>query len=265
VALAGAAALPASPIEAPVTGHLADGVVEFPLAVEAARAGDLDDAELVDEWRKAALAGNFRPAPRSDRYELGAPVQTAIRRRGSTREFDIRDIAPAAVLNEAMGWATRAVPADFLPAGGTLVENFLVVHAVDGIVSGSYRWTAGGLEPLVEGDLRAVSAHLCLDQPLGGTGAYTVFHCADLEAVTRALGDRGYRAALVEAGIVEGRLHLAAFARGYGATGLTFYDDEVKLFFDTAADPVLVTAVGKPTYRSRPGGLPRHPVVMRGA
>jgi hypothetical protein len=89
-----------------------------------------------------------------------------------------------------------------------------------------------------------------------------VFHCADIAEITAALGDRGYRAALLEAGIVEGRLHLAAYSLDYGATGLTFYDDEVKAFFDTRADPMLVTAVGKPTYRSRAGGFPRRPVEM---
>ena len=110
-----------------------------------------------------------------------------------------------------------------------------------------------------------VLGHLCLDQPLGGTGAYTAFHCADLERVTSALGSRGYRAGLLEAGVTEGRLHLAAFSMGFGATGITFYDDEVKRFFGTTATPMLVTCVGAPAYRARPGGHPRNPVRLRPA
>ncbi len=77
------------------------------------------------------------------------------------------------------------------------------------------------------------------------------------------LGDRGYRAALLEAGVVEGRLHLAAAALRLGATGLTYYDHEVSRFFVTDLAPLLVTAVGVPAYRARPGGTPRHPVRMR--
>ncbi|HWC11779.1 MAG TPA: hypothetical protein VG455_11205, partial [Acidimicrobiales bacterium] len=113
------------------------------------------------------------------------------------------------------------------------------------------------------GDVRAVGRHLCLDQRLGGDGALTVFHSADLDAVVRVLGDRGYRAALLEAGVVEGRLHLAAAALRLGATGLTYYDHEVSRFFVTDLAPLLVTAVGVPAYRARPGGTPRHPVRMR--
>jgi hypothetical protein len=35
----------------------------------------------------------------------------------------------------------------------------------------------------------------------------------------------------VEAGIVGGKLYLAAYAQKLGATGLTFYDDDVVNFF----------------------------------
>ena len=74
----------------------------------------------------------------------------------------------------------------------------------------------------------------------------TVFHSSDLGAVVASLGDRGYRAALVEAGVAEGRLHLAAAALGLGATGLTFYDDEVSRFFATPElSPLLCAAIGR--------------------
>ena len=41
------------------------------------------------------------------------------------------------------------------------------------------------------------------------------------------LDDRGYREAQLAAGMVEGRLHLAAYALGASATGMTFLDSEV--------------------------------------
>ncbi|HET6834512.1 MAG TPA: hypothetical protein VFH30_11635 [Acidimicrobiales bacterium] len=79
---------------------------------------------------------------------------------------------------------------------------------------------------------------------------------SDVDEVLAVLSSRGYRACQLEAGVAAGRLALAAFALGYGATGLTFFDDEVARFFATTAACILVTAVGVPAYRNTPGGLP---------
>src|SRR5207244_1811051 len=99
---------------------------------------------------------------------------------------------------------------------------------IDGTAPGAYRLAPDGtLELSRGGSVRDEVAHLCLDQALGGDSAYTVFHCATLDPLLTALGSRGYRAAQLEAGIVAGRLHLAAYALDVGASGLTFYDDEV--------------------------------------
>jgi hypothetical protein len=102
-------------------------------------------------------------------------------------------------------------------------------------------------------------AHLCLDQALGGDSAYTVFLCARLGEVLAALGDRGYRVIQAEAGIVVGRLQLAAFTLGYGATGLTFHDDEVAAAFGTDTACMMACSVGVPGYQSIPGGPPGRP------
>jgi hypothetical protein len=69
-----------------------------------------------------------------------------------------------------------------------------------------------------------------------------------------ALGRRGYRAAQLEAGIVAGRIYLCAYADHFGATGLTFYDDEVTRFFSPDAEGkncMLVVAVGDSPRLSR--------------
>ena len=54
---------------------------------------------------------------------------------------------------------------------------------------------------------------------------------ADLDRVLARLGERGYRAAQLESAIIGGKLYLAAYALGLGATGLTFFDDDVTQFF----------------------------------
>ena len=111
---------------------------------------------------------------------------------------------------------------------------------------------------------RKVSAELCLNQPLGGDSAYTVFHNARLDPIMDALGSRGYRVAQLEAGIVCGRLALAAFALGLGASGLTFFDDLVSKYFGTSATPMLVTAVGVPNTIPAPAGIPGAPATLSG-
>lgn len=264
VPLSGASRLP-EPDEVgheAAVGHVAADPLEFPLITETQQAGALATQADVVSWRRAAA--ELAPAPAS---KAGAGLTHAldyvIRGRGSTRRFDRDASAPEELLTGAMAWATRAVPGDFVSPGATLLEHNLAVHAVDGAEPGAYRWEQGALNPVRTGPVRDVAAHLCLDQALAADGVYTAFHCSDLEAVTARLGSRGYRAAHLEAGITEGRLHLFAFGRGFGATGLTFYDHEVSRFFETEALPLLVTAVGAPAYRSRPGGLPRQPVAMR--
>jgi len=230
--------------------------VEFPLIVEAQRAGSLPDAVAVEEWRADAVAGVPARTP-IDPLPAGVvgSIEEVILRRGSTRIMR-RETAPAPLLHWGMAYAGRPVPADFTVAGTSLLEHNLSVHGVDGVDPGAYRWRDGDLELVRPGQFRDITQQLCLDQPLGGDSAYTAFHCAPLDAVLGTLGARGYRVAQLEAGIASGRLSLAAFTLDCGATGLTFFDEPVRRFFGTKAPCMLVTAVGIPEYRNAPGGRP---------
>jgi hypothetical protein len=166
-----------------------------------------------------------------------------------------RETVRRELLTWGLGAAARAVPGDMAGAGATLLQHFLLVHDVEGIAPGAYRYAGDRLEQGREGQHRDLAAHLCYDQPLGGDSADTVLG---------ALGSRGYRAAQFEAGIAAGRLALAAFTLGYGATGLTFYDEAVSEFFATRAACMLVTSVGVPDYRNSPGGRPGVPMELAG-
>ena len=75
-----------------------------------------------------------------------------------------------------------------------------------------------------------------------------IFFLVDLRPVLQRFGNRGYRAVQLEAGILGGKLYLAAYAQHLGATGLTFYDDEVVRFFSPHAESksaILLVAVGR--------------------
>jgi SagB-type dehydrogenase family enzyme len=135
-----------------------------------------------------------------------------------------------------------------VPAG--LVDVFLVVNAVEGLEPGAWRYwpKAHGLELLARGEFRRQSAFLTLEQALGGDAAVTLYFLAPLDALLTAYGNRGYRLANLEAGLIGGRAYLVAYASGFGASGLTFYDGEVVRFFSPHAeglDAVFVTALGR--------------------
>ena len=96
---------------------------------------------------------------------------------------------------------------------------------------------------------------VCLDQGLARDAAFVVIGAADLSA----LDDRQYREAQLAAGLVEGRLHLLAYALGASASGMTFLDSEMPSLLGEPKDALLFTCVGVPEYASASGGSPGAP------
>jgi hypothetical protein len=176
-------------------------------------------------------------------------------RRGSAREFAREPISFAA-LSTILRSATRGIPADFTAPGSPLTDVYVIVHAVEGLESGSYAFdrTRDALIPLRSGDFRREAGHLGLDQRLPADAAVDIYWLADLEAVFARFGERGYRAAQLEAAIEGGKTYLATYALRLGATGLTFYDDQVTAFFSPHAagkSVMFLMACGKPAPRGR--------------
>ena len=235
--------------------------VTFPLVVDAQQAGALESPDAVAGWRQAAGGA----APSGSPALLPASADTrrldeVVLQRGSTRLMR-REPVSRDVLEWGLAVAARPLPGD-VDASGALVGHHVSVHAVDGVAPGAYRWRPGGLDVVRTGDFRDHTEHLCLDQPLGGDAAFTVFHTTPLDDVVVRLGARGYRAVHLTAGVAAGRLALAAFALGDGASGITFFDNEVARFFSTQDSCLLATAVGVPAYRNRAGGRPRAPAEL---
>ena len=228
--------------------------VVYPEIEDAARAGRLTAGE-VEGWRsRADPQGPPATAPPASPADTSATLEAVIRRRGSARSFDRAPIARE-VLDDILGRSTAGVPTDLAPQGSRLVEPFAIANRVDGLDPGAYVYD-GGLRLLGAGDFAEVAGFLCLEQWLAHDAAATAFLMVDLNRILGRLGDRGYRAAQLEAGVVAGRMYLAAYAHGLGATGLTFYDDAVTEFFRTPGEVdracMLVTAVGPSTRRLLP-------------
>ncbi len=175
-------------------------------------------------------------------------VERVILRRGSTRRF-LREPITFEQLSTILIAITNPVAADFRVTDQGINRVYLIANAVDHLNSGAYFLDpqARELVLLKSGAFRSEAATLCLEQPLLGQAAAVIFLMAELEQVTQTLGPRGYRAALLEAGILGGRLYLAAYALKLGATGTTFYDGEVTEFFSPHArgtSPMLAIGIG---------------------
>ncbi len=168
-------------------GTIAAAPTEFPLVTLAQRAGDGD--RLGEPW---AIPGPLPGEP-----PASADLDAVILRRGSTRVMD----PAASVTREVFEWSLAA------SLRGTRVRHFVAVHAVDGLEPGLYSWPDFD-RPLRRGPLRDALYRVCWDQDLGRDACFVVIAAVDMDLVD----DHGYREAQLDAGIVEGRLHLAAFA-----------------------------------------------------
>ncbi len=259
--------LPA-PREAPALGletiPLSKREMEFPVTLEMHAASSLATEEEVAQWREkrpvvppSAPAGQeVRLQPLREEEQPGDTIEEVILRRGSTRTFDSTASISLAQLSTILDCATRGLSADFLELGPQLRLNdiYLIAHSVQGLAPGAYfvRRERKTLELLKHGDFRAVAGRLGLEQQLPADACVDVFFLADLNRILGRYGNRGYRAAQLEAGAIGGKMYLAAYALRLGASGLTFFDDEVIEFFSPHAkdkSAIFLLAMGKPLKR----------------
>jgi SagB-type dehydrogenase family enzyme len=232
--------------------------IDYPDMREMHAASSLRSAEEVAIWRGHTPLSELPPPtgpiiplrPLSDAEMPRDPIEQVILRRGSARKFAQMPIG-VAQLSTLLDRATRGIPADFLdPHGALLNDLYLIVNAVEGLHPGAYVFhrDRGALECLKEGNFRGQAGYLGLDQQLPAEAAVDIFFLADLQPILQRFGNRGYRAAQLEAGILSGKLYLAAYAQRLGATGLTFYDDDVVQFFSPHAQGksvMMLVAIGK--------------------
>ena len=210
----------------------------YPEAYAVHAASTLATPDEIERYRDGAPAESRAGAAIAPSREA---LERAIRRRVSVRDFSTEAVAAAElaqILTAASGW----IPLDTPPWG----ELYGVANAVDGVEPGTFAFVRGdGFRILRRGEFRAQAGYLVLEQPLGALAAATVFVMADLERVLERHGNRGYRAAQLEAGIRTGWVYLGAFARRLGATASTFYDDEVSRFLAPERSPLLAAAIGR--------------------
>ena len=239
-----AAAPPVEPLHLEVA-PLSPEELDYPAMRIMHAASSLESPEEAAEWRGAAPETPFPPVT-GELFPLcpdtidtlpSAALEDVIRRRGSTRRFSHQPLSLVQLSNMLVP-ATQPIPADCLAASGRRLNDlYLIVNAVAGLPSGAYVFhpQSQALELLGAGDFRRQAGELALGQELAADASVAVFCLCDVLALLERFGNRGYRVAQLEGGILGGRMYLAAYAQGFGATGLTFFDDDVTAFFSPHA------------------------------
>ena len=220
------------------TGEVDAAPLELPLATAAQRAGDHD--ELGEPWERGAPVEV--PAQGTD------PVEQVVLSRSSQRRMDPARGLPESVCERRHGGrASRGRPA---PLRGGACGRRARARRLP---------LAGPLDARPRRRAAARALPGVLDQGLPRDAAFVVIGAADVSA----LDDREYREAQLTAGLVEGRLHLLAYALGASASGMTFLDSEIADLLGEPLDALLFTCVGVPEYRSKAGGPPGAPTEIR--
>jgi SagB-type dehydrogenase family enzyme len=238
--------------------------VNFPAIGAMHAASSLTDASAVAAWRNTPLH-LARPMPTGPLTALqpmaddelpADPIEQVIVRRGSTRAF-AREAIGFRQLSTVLDHAVHGLNTDFSGSPETLLNDaYLIVNAVEGLAPGAYLYHRDrrALELLKAANFHMTAGELALGQELAADASVAIFLLADLPPILASLGNRGYRAAQLDASLAGGRLYLAAYALGLGASGLTFFDDAVTDFFSPHArgkSAMFLIALGKKRKRSR--------------
>jgi SagB-type dehydrogenase family enzyme len=256
-----AAAPPVTPLPIEVA-PLSSEEHDYPAIRIMHAASSLESPEEAAEWRGAApempvppTTGEMFPlCPDAVESLPPAALEDVIRRRGSTRQFAHQPLS-LTQLSNVLVQATQPIQADCLAAPGRRINDlYLIINVATDLPSGTYVFhpQEQALELLRTGDFRMETGALALGQEFAADASVAIFCLCDLFAILERFGNRGYRAAQLEAGILGGRMYLAAYAQGFGASGLTFFDDDVTAFFSPhAADKsvMFLIALG---YAARP-------------
>lgn len=220
--------------------------VEWELVEAAALATQKPRTENSETWAD--------PFPAWDRPERGVPLRALVHGRRSAVDMDgAVHLSADAFLDILRATLPRAgrVPFGALP-GRPRIDLALFVHRVDGLERGIYvlvrdparreplraalraefAWEPVAcaedlpLFRLHAGDVRGMAARVSCDQPLAGSGVFSLGMLAEYDATLASLGPWSYPHLYWEAGAVGQVLYLEAEAAGIAGTGIGCYFDD---------------------------------------
>jgi len=268
-----------SDLSTPKSISLSGEEPRYPAIWKAYESSKLSDENEVKEWINSGLVqpDNFF----SHREDSAPPKETiskrqgiskyynkyndiptlgeTILRRGSTRKF-ARSPISFQILSSIMHSSTRGISMDFKRDTESMIDVYLIANNVEGLDTGAYFYDRNynTLDLLKDKVSRNMSGYLCLNQSLFSDASVVLFMMANLDKALKTLGNRGYRSAQIEAGIIAGKIYLSSYAHGIGASGSTFYDDAVTEFFSPHSkdkDTMIAVGIGVPSYKARRGKI----------
>ena len=253
------------------------GEIDYPEIWNMNQNSKILEREEVESWiskqqleqRNQNLDIENNAEPILDRKDMSSDTGTptkmtigeVILRRGSTRRFDNHSSIPLSTLYSILDSSTRGVPMDVFTNEGvrsSVIDTYFIANNVAGLEPGAYFFNRNlkAFDLLKRNASRQISGYLCLGQSLFSDASAVMFLMADLHKVLDDLGNRGYRVAQLEAGIIAGKIYLSSYAHSIGASGTTFFDDAVTEFFGPHAankSTMIAMGVGVPGYKARPG------------
>lgn len=215
------------------------------------------DFEVETILGRKDMSGFTAPSPPPPSTTIGE----VILKRGSTRRFDKHASISLSTLHSIIDNSTRGIPMDVFSNNGTMssvIDTYFISNSVVGLEGGAYFYSRKleAFDLLKRNASRQISGYLCLGQSLFSDACAVIFLMADLNKVLDEFGNRGYRVAQLEAGIIAGKIYLSSYAQSIGASGTTFFDDAVTEFFAPHAankSTMIAMGVGVPDYKARPG------------
>ncbi len=246
------------------------GEVEYPLIWKMHEASYLHSKEEVKNWVSVEMdfwqnptteVSILKRRPLISENYYGLPsLSEVILLRGSSRQFSRKPISLTHLTN-ILHSSTKGVPLDFVKGGKvSTIDIYFIANDVEELNPGCYYFnrTKDSLDQLKKDISRDTSGYLCLGQSLFSDASVVFFLMTSLEQVLGTFGNRGYRAAQFESGIIAGKIYLAAYGQGISASGSTFFDDLATEFFSPHAkdkSTMIVVGVGVPGYESKSGKI----------
>jgi SagB-type dehydrogenase family enzyme len=167
------------------------------------------------------------PVPPVSMPDRGLLYPEAVFRRRSGRNF-VAETLPISHLHALLNVLTA------IDHGGTdqyvrsICTGFLTA-GVESVADGFYLMDENkeALGLVAPGTFTGVMSHICLDQDWMGSASLHFVFMSNMALLEEAYGPRGYRYAMLTAGLMGERLYLGASALGLGCCGIgAFYDGE---------------------------------------
>jgi SagB-type dehydrogenase family enzyme len=214
------------------------------------------DFEVETILGRKDMSGFTAPSP-----PPSTTIGEVILKRGSTRRFDKHASISLSTLHSIIDNSTRGIPMDVFSNNGimsSVIDTYFISNSVEGLEAGAYFYSRKlkAFDLLKRNASRQISGYLCLGQSLFSDACAVIFLMADLNKVLDEFGNRGYRVAQLESGIIAGKIYLLSYAQSIGASGTTFFDDAVTEFFAPHAankSTMIAMGVGVPDYKARSG------------